>query len=246
MPSGWWRNDVSDKEPHGPYFRVRRYSGSARINHWIVGISFVLLLLSGLSLFHPSLFIIGETLFGSGQTVRWIHPWIGVVLIVAFIGLFLRFFPANLPAFTDFVWLARIRSVLAGRDEYLPEIGKYNAGQKFVFWGQAFLFTVLFITGIGLWDEKLPFFEQLTGFHPSIEQRRIAAVIHATAAVLSILVWITHVYAAFWVRGTIPAMTQGSVTGGWGWRHHRKWLRKQITKPSQIEEEKPPTLKPAE
>ena len=233
---------MSDK----PHIRVRRYSGSARINHWIVAISFVLLLLSGLSLFHPSLFIIGATLFGSGQMVRWIHPWIGVVLVIAFAGLFLRFLPANLPAFTDFVWLARLRSVIAGNDQYLPEVGKYNAGQKFVFWSQTMLVAIMFVTGIGLWDEKLSFFVQLTGYHPTIDDRRLAAVIHATAAVLAIVIWIIHVYAAIWVRGTIPAMTQGSVSGGWGWRHHRKWLRKQVQKPSQIEKEGPSSLRPAE
>jgi formate dehydrogenase subunit gamma len=220
-----------------PHIRVRRYSGSARVNHWIVAISFVLLLLSGLSLFHPSLFVIGSTLFGSGQMVRWLHPWIGVVLVIAFAGLFLRFLPANFPAFTDFVWVARLRSVIAGNDQYLPEVGKYNAGQKFVFWSQTILVAILFVTGIGLWDEKLSFFVQLTGYHPTIDDRRLAAVIHATAAVLAIVIWIIHVYAAIWVRGTIPAMTQGSVSGGWGWRHHRKWLRKQAQKPSQIEQE---------
>jgi formate dehydrogenase subunit gamma len=233
---------VTDKKPHAPLVQVHRYSGSARINHWIVAISFVLLLLSGLSLFHPSLYSIGATLFGSGQTVRWIHPWIGVVLVIGFFGLFIRFFPANLPNFTDVVWLARIRDVLAGREEYLPEVGKYNAGQKFVFWSQAVLIAVLFITGIGLWQEKLPFFERLTGIVPTIDQMRWAAVIHATAAVLSITVWVIHVYAAIWVRGTIPAMTQGTVSAGWGWRHHRKWLRKQVKDPREIEIEKPPGL----
>jgi len=214
---------------------VRRYSGSARINHWLVAISFVLLLVSGLSLFHPSLYIIGATLFGDGQIMRWIHPWIGVVLAISFLGLFIRFFPANLPAFTDFVWFARLRSVLAGRDQYLPESGKYNAGQKFVFWSQAVLVSVLLVTGIGLWDSKLPFFEQLTGYYPSMDARRWAAVIHATAAVLTIIVWIIHVYAAIWVRGTIPAMTRGTVTGGWGWRHHRRWLRQRVKEPSAIQ-----------
>jgi formate dehydrogenase subunit gamma len=43
---------------------------------------------------------------------------------------------------------------------------------------------------------------------------------------LAIAIWIIHVYAAIWVRGTIGAMTRGTVSGGWGWRHHRKWLRK--------------------
>ena len=44
-----------------------------------------------------------------------------------------------------------------------------------------------------------------------------------------ICVWIVHVYAAIWVRGTIRAMTKGQVTGGWAWRHHRKWLRELVT-----------------
>ena len=51
-----------------------------------------------------------------------------------------------------------------------------------------------------------------------------------SAAVLAIAIWIIHVYAAIWVRGTISAMTRGTVTGGWGWRHHRKWLRKEVDK----------------
>jgi formate dehydrogenase subunit gamma len=32
-------------------------------------------------------------------------------------------------------------------------------------------------------------------------------------------------------------MTRGSVTGGWGWRHHRKWLHKEVDK-SEIERPK--------
>ncbi len=216
-------NDKSDDA----HIRVRRYSGWARINHWIVAVTFVGLLVSGLALFHPSLYPL-TALFGGGPTARWLHPWMGVVLAVAFLGLFLRFFWQNLPETTDFVWLARIRHVLTGNDEYLPEVGKYNAGQKFVFWSQFVLVGVLFVTGVGLWDKGLAYFEQLLGFKATIDQRRWAALIHAGAAVLAITIWIIHVYAAIWVRGTFSAMTRGTVTGGWGWRHHRKWLRKEV------------------
>lgn len=209
--------------------QVSRYSGSARVNHWIVAISFVLLMISGLALFHPSLYWL-TGLFGGGPTARWLHPWLGVVLVVGFLGLFLRFFAANLPETTDWVWLARLKHVLAGREEYLPEVGKYNAGQKFVFWSQAVLVGVMFITGIGLWPAGLAYIEQLFGFKATIDQRRLAAVIHAGSAVLTIAIWIVHVYAAIWVRGTMSAMTRGTVTGGWAWRHHRKWLRKEVKK----------------
>lgn len=220
---------MSEHRDGGAHMQVPRYSGSARINHWIVAISFVLLMISGLALFHPSLFWL-TGLFGGGATARWLHPWLGVVLVIGFLGLFLRFFAANLPESTDWVWLARLRHVLAGREEYLPEVGKYNAGQKFVFWSQAILVAVMFVTGIGLWPAGLAYVEDLLGFKATIDQWRMAAVLHASAAVLTIAIWIVHVYAAIWVRGTISAMTRGSVTGGWAWRHHRKWLRKEIGK----------------
>ena len=220
---------MNEHKPGEPHMQVSRYSGSARINHWIVAISFVLLMISGLALFHPSLYGL-TALFGGGPTARWLHPWIGLVLVVGFLGLFFRFFVANLPEKTDWVWLAKLRYVLSGQEEYLPEVGKYNAGQKFVFWSQAVLVAVMLVTGIGLWPAGLAYVEQLFGFKATIDQRRLAAVIHAGSAVVTIAIWIIHVYAAIWVRGTFSAMTRGSVTGGWAWRHHRKWLRKEVAK----------------
>ena len=45
--------------------------------------------------------------------------------------------------------------------------------------------------------------------YTTIEQKRLAVLVHALAAVAIICVWIVHVYAAIWVRGTIRAMTRG-------------------------------------
>jgi formate dehydrogenase subunit gamma len=199
---------------------VDRYTKSARVNHWITATCLVLLALSGLALFHPSLFFLTK-LFGGGQWTRAIHPWIGVVLFFSFAGLFLRFWRANLWRREDGTWLARLRDVLAGNEENLPEVGKYNAGQKTVFWGMSLLIIVLITSGFVIWDQ---YFAQ----YSTIDQKRIAVLIHALAAVVIICIWIVHVYAAIWVRGTIGAMTRGRVTGGWAWRHHRKWLRELV------------------
>ena len=203
---------------------VDRYTVAARINHWITAITLILLALSGLSLFHPRLFFL-TTLFGGGQATRAIHPWLGVVLFFSFAGLFIRFWKANLWRSEDNTWLRRIRDVLAGHEENLPELGKYNAGQKFVFWAMSLLIIVLIASGVVIWD--VYFFEYTT-----IEQKRVAVLVHAMAAVAIICVWIIHVYAAIWVRGTISAMTKGRVTGGWAWRHHRKWLRELVHRPA--------------
>lgn len=200
---------------------VDRYTAGARINHWITAASLVLLAISGLSLFHPKLFFL-TALFGGGENTRAIHPWIGVVLFFGFLGLFLRFWKANLWKREDGTWMARLRDVLAAHDERLPEVGKYNAGQKMVFWLMSVLIIILIGSGLVLWDQ---YFAQYT----SVEQKRAAVLIHALAAIVIICVWIVHVYAAIWVRGTIRAMIKGSVTGGWAWRHHRKWLKELVT-----------------
>lgn len=200
---------------------VDRYTLAARINHWVTAISLILLALSGMALFTPKLYFL-TALFGGGQWTRAIHPWIGVVLFFSFAGLFLRFWKANLWKREDGTWLARIRDVIAGHEERLPEVGKYNAGQKGVFWGMSLLIIVLITSGFVVWDQ---YFYAFT----TIEQKRIAILVHALAAVAIICVWIVHVYAAIWVRGTISAMTKGQVTGGWAWRHHRKWLRELVS-----------------
>ena len=204
----------------GQPVKVDRYTASARVNHWITAISLVLLALSGLALFHPSLYFL-TGLFGGGQTTRWIHPWIGVLLFFSFAGLFMRFWRANLWAAEDGTWMARLADVLGGREERLPEIGKYNAGQKIVFWSMSILIITLIVSGILIWD-------QYFAAYSTVETKRFAVLIHALGAVTIICVWIVHVYAAIWVRGTIGAMTSGQVSGGWAWRHHRKWLRELV------------------
>jgi formate dehydrogenase subunit gamma len=181
----------------------------------------VLLAISGLALFHPRLFFL-TGLFGGGENTRVFHPWIGVVLFFGFLGLFLRFWKHNLWRREDGTWMARLYDVLTAHDERLPEVGKYNAGQKVVFWMMSILIIVLITSGLVLWDQY--FFEYTT-----IEQKRLAVLIHSIAAIVIICTWIVHVYAAIWVRGTISGMVKGRVTGGWAWRHHRKWLRELIT-----------------
>ena len=201
---------------------VRRYTPAARANHWLTAISLVLLALSGLSLFHPSLFFL-TGLFGGGAWTRAIHPWIGVVLVFSFAGLFVRFFRLNLPANEDAAWIKGLPEVLKGHEENLPEQGKYNAGQKGVFWGMTILILALVSSGLVIWDQ---YFSQYT----SIGQKRVAMLTHSIAAICAMLIWIVHVYAAIWVRGTFSGMTRGSVTAGWAWRHHRKWLREEVQK----------------
>lgn len=196
---------------------LSRYRRFTRYNHWFTALCMFALLLSGFAFFHPSLYWL-TNLFGGGQITRWIHPWIGVLLFISFLLMFIQMWRLNLPHRDDLEWSKKIADVLQGNEENLPELGKYNAGQKGVFWGMSILILLLLVTGVMIWEEHFPFLV-------SIPVRRIAVVVHALSALGCFFVVLAHVYAALWTRGTLSAMTRGTVTGGWAFRHHRKWLR---------------------
>lgn len=211
------KKDPEDSIDVGPPITVSRYGPGKRLNHWITASSLILLLLSGLAMFHPWLFFL-TALFGGGQNTRTLHPWIGVVLFFSFFIFFFQLWRLNLPNRDDVRWTAQIGDLVRGHEEKLPELGKYNAGQKLIFWGMTFFILILIVTGITIWDQ---YFLDYT----AISTKRVALLIHSLSAVLIILLFILHVYAAFWTRGTLRAMTRGTVTGGWAWRHHRKWFK---------------------
>jgi formate dehydrogenase subunit gamma len=195
-----------------------RHTTAARINHWITAACFVLLMLSGLAMFHPMLFFL-SALFGGGQWARAAHPWIGIVLMVSYAGLIVQYWRDNQWTRDDVAWMEKIDRVLANHEDGVPQVARFNAGQKFVFWSMTLLVPVLFFTGLMIWDV---YFSTYT----TIEQQRVAVLTHSLAAIAAIIIWIIHVYAAIWVRGSMQAMTRGYVTPGWAWRHHRKWLRR--------------------
>jgi formate dehydrogenase subunit gamma len=206
---------------------VPRYTGLQRVNHWLTALLFTLLTLSGLAMFSPYLFFLTE-LFGGGQATRALHPWFGVCLIVSFAGLFVRFWRLNIPNGDDVAWTRRIGDVVTNHHERLPELGKYNAGQKGVFWSQTALILVMLLTGVVIWD-------QYSFSYTAIETKRWAVLLHSVAAIFAIAIILVHIYAGIWIRGTGSAMVRGSVTGGWAFRHHRKWLR-QVRRSAEIRE----------
>ena len=121
------------------------------------------------------------------------------MLLISFALLFIRFARYNLWNRDDTRWMGAIRRVLANDEDHVPDVGRYNAGQKLVFWGMTLLILVLFASGIVIWDTY--FFT-----YTAIWQKRIAQLVHSVAAVGIIGIWIVHVYAALWVRGTVQAI----------------------------------------
>ncbi len=194
-----------------------RYRDGTRMNHWAIALLFFLAGLSGLAFFHPSLFFL-STLFGGGPWARILHPFFGVAMALAFLLMFFGLWRDNVLGGTDREWLGKAGQMFAGDKSGMPPVGKYNAGQKLVFWAISASLLLLLATGFVFWS---PWF--VHSF--PITLRRIAVLVHAASAVVLILSVIVHVYAAIWVKGTTRAMTRGTVTEGWARLNHPLWHR---------------------
>jgi formate dehydrogenase subunit gamma len=196
-------------------YPLLRYRDSERMNHWFIALMFFLAALSGLAFFHPGLFFFAH-LFGGGSWARILHPFMGVLMFLGFLGLFMRLWRDNLLDARDGEWLRHSGDMLRGDKSRMPPAGKYNAAQKLVFWLMGLSLLVLLVTGLMFWRPWFaPYF--------SIPVMRIAVLLHAIAAFVLVLTTIVHIYAAIWVKGTVRAMTRGTVSESWARANHPRW-----------------------
>ena len=195
---------------------IERYTPNERSNHWITAVTFVVLALSGLAMFHPSMSWLAA-LFGGGQWTRILHPFVGLVMFASFAILVLRFWHHNRFEPGDKEWLKQINDVLNNREDRLPKIGRYNAGQKLLFFTLIFCMSGLLLSGIVIWRAYF-------AFYFPIEIVRAAALLHAFCAFVLIVSIVIHIYAGLWVKGSMGAMIRGTVTFGWARKHHPRWF----------------------
>lgn len=197
--------------------RIERHSAPERVNHWLVAILFILTALGGLALFHPYFFWLSN-LLGGGTMTRILHPFLGVLVFLAFLGLATRWAADNRLTDVDRQWLRQIRDVIKNQEGNLPEAGRFNAGQKCLFWFQLTALCLLLLSGVVIWR---PWFAP---YFP-ISLIRLAVVVHGVMAFLLIAGIITHIYAAFWVKGSLKGMTTGLVSRAWAKKFHPAWYR---------------------
>jgi len=199
---------------------LQRYTYFQRVNHWLIAFCFILLALSGLAFFHPSLYWLANIL-GGGTWSRILHPFIGVVMFIAFFIFVIGQLRHNWLTAADRLWLRRLPKVLGQQHDQIPESGKYNGGQKLLFFAFILLMIGLLVTGIIAWRAYFS-----ASF--SLDTIRWSLLLHALFGFLMICAIIIHVYAGIWVKGSVRAMTRGRVSYGWAWKNHRAWFRKAV------------------
>ncbi|MCS7023743.1 MAG: formate dehydrogenase subunit gamma [Bryobacteraceae bacterium] len=195
--------------------RIERFNAAERVAHWMVAICFLYSAFSGLSLWSHRFYWMAAVL-GGGETVRAWHPIGGAMFAAALGVLFVKWARQMVLDRDDLAWLAVGHRYAMHEEEGVPESGRFNAGQKVLFWVQTAGALMLLVSGVVLWfPQAMP------------RALRLAAVfVHPLAAVVSLGAIIVHIYmSTLVVPGALRAMTKGWVRPGWAKAHHGKWYR---------------------
>lgn len=200
-----------------PRDELRRFTFFERLVHWLVGVTFVFLLLSGLAFSYPSLFWL-TALVGGGPAARTLHPWTGAVFSVALVLMFFIWARDMLLGRTDLAWLRAIKHYTLHERHAVPPADKYNAGQKVFFWVMVVFGFAHLATGIPLW------------FPASFGSGFLAAMrfVHYFVTLPGGLLLIAHVYlGTVAYPGTAKGMLHGTVSRAWARLHHPLWYEKE-------------------
>ncbi len=209
---------TSRVEQHVPEGHILRYTFRERLVHWLSAFSYIYLLLTGLAFWSPWLFWLAVIL-GGAPVSRMLHPWIGLIFFAGIMQMFALW--ASQMGFTavDRAWLGSMSHYIRNQDEDMPPAGRYNAGQKLLFWGFIIFGVLLLLSGLVLWfPEKIPW---------SLRYLRYTAVlVHASSAMATIGLFLIHVYmGVFAERGAIDSVIHGDVTEEFVRRYHPGWYK---------------------
>lgn len=204
-----------------PDGRIQRYTLTERLVHWVAGASYVYLLLTGLAFWSPWLFWMAVVL-GGGEVSRAWHPWIGLLFTASVVRMYQLWAKDMHITEEDRTWNKAIGHYIRNEDENLPPAGRFNYGQKALFWLMFWGGIALLLSGLVLWfTEYLPWSLRFL--------RYLAVLVHVVAAGLTIGGFIIHVYmGTAVVRGGFSSVIRGEVSTAWARMHHPLWLA-QIT-----------------
>ncbi|MEW6320457.1 MAG: formate dehydrogenase subunit gamma [Acidobacteriota bacterium] len=197
--------------------RLIRYDFRERLVHALAAVSYVYLLLTGLAFWTPALYWIAVVL-GGGYLSRVLHPWAGLVFALVVLRMFLLWRRDMHTTNADRAWRKAMAHYVRNEDDRVPPAGRFNFGQKQLFWVMVWAALVLLLTGVVLW-----FPEAVPGSLAVV--RELAVLLHAAAALVTIGAFIVHLYMGlFVVPGGLHAIVHGDVAESWARHHHPLWL----------------------
>ncbi len=201
----------------GSRMMIQRFRPADRYAHWTMAIVWVTLGITGLIITFGKVLllpIMGHTIYSwLGVAAKNVHNFIGPLLIVGVVWMIIRYLPYNRITKEDFMWMKHIYGNLTGH-EY-PS-GKFNGGEKMIFWFLLVLFTpLLIITGLVL---------NFPNFGQTRDTMQTVNMFHMVLAYLAIAMAFVHIYlGTIGMKGAYRAMRNGYVTAEWAKHHHEYW-----------------------
>jgi formate dehydrogenase subunit gamma len=193
---------------------IVRHKRSARMVHWGMALCFLACVLSGMPIWSP-VFGWMANFFGGLETCRWLHPWSGVAFVL-FTWLMLGQWRGNMRIEpVDRPWFGP-RMLTLATDPTDEQVGKFNGGQKILFWSSILLALVLGASGVVLWWPE----------YFAAGLRQAAILLHDACFICLVSAIVLHVYFGTAAEpGTFRSMTRGTVTRAWARLHHPRWYR---------------------
>ena len=214
----WWKGPIGGHGRHTGRV-IERFTHFERVVHWSTAITFTILAVSGAVMSFGKFLllpIIGGALFGwLTYALKTLHNVVGPLFAISAVIMFISYLPSNLPARGDVKWLIRAGGMLGGEH---PPSGRFNAGEKIVFWGGLVVLASFVIASGFVLDKIVP------GLDLTRPQMQVAHIVHAIASMFIIAMFIGHAYmGTIGVTGSWRAMKTGYVDEGWAEEHHKLW-----------------------
>lgn len=203
--------------------KVRRFNSFERFSHWVTAVSFVALALTGLNITFGKLVLlpmIGPEAFSSlSQAAKYVHNFVSAAFVIGLVLIVALWIKDNIPRKVDVDWVKQGGGFI--KSKHAPS-GRFNAGEKLVFWFALGAGVAVIISGYLL---IFPFYVA------DIAGMQIAQIVHAVVAVLFVAVIIAHIYiGTLGMEGAFEAMATGEVDLNWAKEHHDLWLEEQLAK----------------
>jgi len=120
----------------------------------------------------------------------------------------------------DRQWWRALPHYIRNEDDEVPSEGRFNGGQKAIYWIVVLGGAAVAITGYVL---MFPF------YGTTIDTMQYAQMIHAVVAMLFVAAMLGHIYiGTIGMEGAFEAMGEGTVDVNWAKEHHRLWLEDEM------------------
>jgi formate dehydrogenase subunit gamma len=200
--------------------RMPRFGAFERFMHWVTATSWLVLAVSGLNVAvgrKVLLPLIGEEAFSNfSQFAKYAHNFLAFPFTAGVVLMLLVWVRHNIPNRVDLAWF-RQGGGLVGHGH--PPAGKFNGGQKAVFWIVVIGGGLLAASGFLL---MFPF--SLT----DIAGMQTGQVVHGLLALGMIAAMLGHIYiGTLGMEGAFDAMGSGDVDVAWAKEHHALWVEEE-------------------